>query len=83
MRLAEGETVGWLVEMLISNEPWWWALGLPDEENWTKDSVLALRFARKEDAEAFITDMGWTEVIATEHAWLNPTSPKGVQSWKI
>ncbi len=68
-KVAASRETGWLVEMIIDHEPWWWAIGLPNEENWTKDSNRALRFGRKEDAQSFIDDMGWTEVLATEHEW--------------
>lgn len=51
--------------------PMWWSLTDADGENghWTKDSVKALRFARKEDAQAYIDEAGWTEPVPTEHQW--------------
>lgn len=60
---------GWLIELKPSvvTVPTWFRLG--EEEPWTSDSKLALRFARKADAETYIAEIGWTECIATEHQW--------------
>ncbi len=61
---------GWLVEN-DNGGPCWWGR-TPDGEaafGWTKNSLMALRFARKEDAEAYIEEIGWTDVVATEHQW--------------
>lgn len=61
---------GWLVEN-DNGGPCWWGR-TPDGEDafgWTKDSLMALRFARKEDAEAYIEEIGWNDVVATEHQW--------------
>ena len=62
---------GWLIESNhVDGTPHWFALGAEFENGeWTKDSVKALRFARKQDAEAYIYDIGWTVAVATEHAW--------------
>src|SRR5690606_15331875 len=61
---------GWLVE-LKGERPTWWSLTDTGEDaaGWATDASLALRFARKCDAEAYIDDMGWTEAFASEHAW--------------
>lgn len=62
---------GWLIESNhVDGTPHWFALGAEFENgDWTKDSVKALRFARRQDAEAYISDIGWTSAVATEHAW--------------
>lgn len=61
---------GWLIE-LRGGPPQWWYLGEDGEDGqgWTSDSLKALRFARKQDAEAYIGNVGWTEAFATEHEW--------------
>jgi hypothetical protein len=66
---------GWLVEN-DNGGPCWWGR-TPDGEDvfgWTTSSLMALRFARKEDAEAYIEEVGWNDVIATEHQWSDPVS---------
>lgn len=35
----------------------------------TEEHFDAIRYARKQDAEAVIEDNGWTEAKAVEHAW--------------
>lgn len=35
----------------------------------TSEHLDAIRFCRKQDAEAVIEDNGWTEVSAVEHQW--------------
>lgn len=68
---AQGTTEsGWLIE-LRGQSPQWWYLGDDGEDGqgWTSDSIKALRFARKQDAEAYIADVGWTEAFASEHMW--------------
>lgn len=72
VREAADEAVGWLIELNHTTGPEWFELLPGCEHGWTKDSNKALRFARKEDAEAYINDVGWTEAVATEHMWLNP-----------
>lgn len=61
---------GWLIE-LRGNSPQWWSLTDTEGEGgyFTNDSLKALRFARKQDAEAVIEDIGWTEAFASEHQW--------------
>ena len=71
-RQLQSET-GWLIE-LRGQRPSWWAL-IPDGEDghsWTTDSLQALRFARRVDAEAYIEETGWTEAFASEHQWSDP-----------
>lgn len=63
---------GWLIENTkIGDGPYWYYLDDKEEDGWgwTKDSIKALRFARKSDADAFIADIGWNIVVATEHQW--------------
>lgn len=62
------DETAWLIE-LRGNEPKWWSLLQEPEPDWTRDASKALRFARKQDAEAYINDIGWTEAFASEHMW--------------
>lgn len=61
---------GWLVERGGNGTPMYRTLeqGLPV---WTPDSLKALRFARREDAELFAAedDDAW---LVTEHSWEGP-----------
>lgn len=73
------DQIGWLVER---NGKWWgpdctsydWDHALPGCEPplWTSDASKALRFARQEDAEAYIRWRGLGGgVKATEHIWVD------------
>lgn len=65
-------STGWLIEHWNSNGgiylSEWFDIKLEDAL-WTKESNQALRFSRKEDAEAVINYFGWTEAMPTEHQW--------------
>ncbi len=69
------EETGWLIELrqpkaeFISARPAWWGDTGGDVLGWTEDHAKAVRFARKQDAEMVIADIGWTEAFATEHMW--------------
>lgn len=64
---------GWLIERWDSRRnALWWRLGNEDGGCWTPDSITALRFARAEDAQAYIDETGWTEATPTEHRWTPP-----------
>lgn len=60
----------WLVEFAssVSRRTTYWGK-TPDGLGMTEENLDALRFARKQDAEAFIDDNGWTECKAVEHMW--------------
>ncbi len=63
---------GWLIEINHhSVGPTWFSLTETERDggHFTKDSIKALRFGRKEDAQAYIDDIGWTEAVPTEHEW--------------
>lgn len=65
------EKVGWLIEsQMNSARPTWWN-GVPEGAgvSFTPDSLLAVRFNRKEDAESVARHMNMVKV--TEHVWLN------------
>ncbi len=69
---------GWLVEgKHLDSSAHWYTLGEEYEDGfeWTKEAHRALRFARKIDAENFINDIGWTDVVATEHMWSDIPRP--------
>lgn len=63
------DETGWLIETQNSNCVAWLFIEFKSILSWTVDSTLAVRFARKEDAEAVIKLMGLTACIATEHMW--------------
>jgi hypothetical protein len=67
---AEADEIAWLIE-LRGNRPTYWSLAV-DEPGWEADHDKALRFARREDAQAYIDDIGWTDAFPTEHMWLGP-----------
>lgn len=73
------DETGWLIELRPDNGPPKW-LDLSEtllHPSWTADSSKALRFARRDDAEAYyafhIDDMPHTFI--TEHMWLDARSP--------
>src|SRR4051812_21453567 len=73
-RQPEPET-GWLIEFSqrVSGTPTYY--GKSDEGlGQTEDNLAAIRYARKEDAEAVIEDIGWTEAAAVEHQWCDPVT---------
>lgn len=65
---------GWLIESTLSGarRPLWWQGNQSGtEEHWTPNSERAVRFVRREDAEAcrlFLPDAHVSKV--TEHIWL-------------
>jgi hypothetical protein len=78
---AQRETA-WLIENSDGGSPVYWSLTLDEEApGWTHDAGKALRFARAEDAQAYIDDIGWTEPRPVEHEWVGPpralASPSG------
>lgn len=72
------EETGWLIERTNGGQPlWWgppcsrweWQQALVSPELWTTDASKAVRFSRKEDAEAVIRLEGFQNAIATDHMW--------------
>lgn len=66
----------WLIETAaLRNQdvivPHWWTGLYPNSVSWTTDANRAVRFARKQDAEAVIHGMGdvFERPFATEHVW--------------
>ena len=85
---GEVDETGWLIELgtRVVVSPQWWSLPKDNEGQWTGDSLKALRFARREDAEAYIEEAGWTEAFASEHMWASPRSvlvPSTVKSGAV
>ena len=67
------DEIGWLIEFSqsVSPQPTWY--GKTEEGlGQTTDPLAALRFARAEDAQAVIDDIGWTEAKPSEHMWCEP-----------
>ena len=80
-RLASGaqpdsacDEIGWLVEI---TGPRYWT-GTPGCGNWTADSRAAMRFARRQDAEAACRHLAPSGAIPVEHAWVSHR-PAGAQ----
>lgn len=76
------EPHGWLIERLDTNA--WFSIEPGPlygrlADSWTKCSVLALRFARRIDAENAIRWLtipaDWFAVAATEHTWSDRAAP--------
>ena len=61
----------WLIEAKpsVSTTPTYWGIDSDGEWEFVLDHNKAIRFSRKEDADAFIRYYGWTEVTAVEHGW--------------
>lgn len=70
------EETAWLVEFFGQGRPTYW--GRVDNEDdgvlgMTREHSAAVRFCRREDAQAFIDHIGWTEAQAIEHMWVDGT----------
>jgi hypothetical protein len=72
------EETAWLIEIpmkSVGGPPMWWTgswNGGKVLSPWTEDSLLAVRFCRKEDAEKVINGTNLlkdTTAVATEHIW--------------
>lgn len=63
--------LGWLIEFKPEHQPRPTYYGENGEGvlGWTSDSLSAIRFARKQDAELVIECEGFTEAFACEHRW--------------
>lgn len=65
------DEVAWLIELKprVSRTPTYY--GETDEGvlGLTEDHAKAVRFARKQDADVTIQNIGWTEAWAVEHMW--------------
>lgn len=68
------DEIGWLVE--ITGPKYW--TGTPGCGNWTADSLAAMRFARRQDAEAACRHLAPSGAIPVEHAWVSHR-PAGAQ----
>jgi hypothetical protein len=79
---ALAEAREWLIEQQSrTGSLSWWSLTDTQGEGgyFTGDSSKALRFARREDAQAYIDDAGWTEARPMPFRALTPTpeNPNG------
>lgn len=71
---APKDETAWLIEFFGHGSPAYY--GKTEEGlGMTGDHSVAVRFARKEDADMVIDDFGWTRpnVQAIEHMWCGPT----------
>lgn len=63
--------IAWLIEMSDAGRPTYWSR-VDDEDGvcgWSKDHDKAIRFCRREDAQAIIDEAGWTEPVPVQHVW--------------
>jgi hypothetical protein len=63
--------VGWLIEQPDPSGHLWLRCDV-DKFQWTKDSLQAIRFARREDAEqlsVYLQERGLRNLVVTEHIW--------------
>ena len=70
---AQGvDETGWIIEK--DDPPVYHLVSGDHDEHWTDDVNKALRFARKEDADAYVDHVGWTSppVRTAEHMWIAP-----------
>lgn len=59
------EETGWLIELPgTQGMPVWWTAA-----GWTKDSLQAVRFCRREDAERTARGLSHPCIAITEHVW--------------
>jgi len=59
----------WLIESRFTPNPSWW-MGTNHPAPWTRDSLQAVRFARKQDAEAARVSLPEVHVaFVSEHQW--------------
>lgn len=89
------EESGWLVETEADGHPCWLAVSGKLGLFWVKDSLEAIRFTRKEDAEAMallqqsvLYSSFGCEIVATEHIWTDrkteerPQQKSGAESYE-
>lgn len=69
-RLTKDDTA-WLIEFFGRGPPTYYGKTTEDGLSMTRDHNAAVRFARQEDADMVIDDIGWTrpDVQAVEHMW--------------
>lgn len=68
------EESAWLIETKHLGAPAWWSRVDNEDDGvcgWSHDSLKAIRFVRAKDAQAIIDFYGWTEVVPTDHLWLD------------
>jgi hypothetical protein len=73
--VEEADETGWLIELKGQTPQWAVILAADYDEHWTTDASKALRFAREQDAQAYIDHIGWTDAFPTEHMWTAPRLP--------
>jgi hypothetical protein len=73
---ASDETA-WLIEF-PGQRPTYYGHSAEDGLWFGRDHLAAIRFSRKEDAQAVIDDIGWTEAKPVEHMWSGARIPAPV-----
>jgi len=74
-KAGKADEAGWLIEK--DDPPVYAVLSDDFDEHWTDDAEKALRFARREDAQAYVDHIGWTSppVRVVEHMWPEVSRP--------
>jgi len=62
------EESGFLIERSIGGCPVWLCVKL-EQFDWTPDSLQAIRFCRREDADQLAALIGDDAELITEHSW--------------
>ena len=67
--IPDADASGWLIEK--DDPPVYCVLSDDYDEHWTSNTIKALRFARREDAQAYSDHIGWTSppIRVAEHMW--------------
>lgn len=82
-RAEQTDEIGWLIESEDGDGvPQWFTLKPGDD--WTKDSVAALRFARREDADSYAglyLDSDGPPCRITEHLWNKTVIGDATHDW--
>ncbi|MBW4656623.1 MAG: hypothetical protein KME20_26800 [Kaiparowitsia implicata GSE-PSE-MK54-09C] len=63
---AHQEHIGWSIELKGANSS---RVFLDCNGEWISEYASALRFASRDDAEAYIANAGWTEPFASPNVW--------------
>lgn len=70
---VDNDESGWVIEDAASpaHTPLYWTGRAGGVTGWTGNHIEAIRFARKVDAESFVSWVGWipASVRIAEHAW--------------
>ncbi len=72
---APADESGWLIELDRGDGPEWLYYDGLGTEGWTKDSIAATRFSRRQDADGVAAIFDELPVRITEHSWPDVSKP--------